>query len=129
MDELRVDTWIKPGLASQEYQGIECWVGKKQSALTDRSVRNLPSKKLLKPSLLSSPKTTALGYAFIISYLKPALASYLFCASVVSHQFILYIIARGIVLKFKDDHILPPLLVLQQFSIACKGKWNEKSLT
>lgn len=128
MDELGVDTWIKSGLASKEYQGIEWWVGKKQSALTDRSWF-LPSKKLLKPSLLSSPKTTALGYAFIISYLKPALASYLFCASVISHQFILYIIARGIVLKFKDDHILPLLLVLQQLSIACKGKWNEKSLT
>lgn len=36
-------------------------------------------KKLLKPSLLSGPKTTALDYAFIISYLKPALSP-IFCS-------------------------------------------------
>lgn len=33
------------------------------------------------------------------------------------------------VLKFKHDHIIPSLLVLQQLSITCKGKWSEKSLT
>lgn len=103
MDELRVDTWIKSGLASKEYQGIKWQVGKKkkESAVIDKS--SFLYKKLLKPSLLSSPKTTALDYAFIISYLKRTLASYLlFSSSVVSLQFILCFIARGIILKFKD---------------------------
>ena len=105
MDELRVDTWIKSGLASKEYQGIKWRVGKKKtkkSAVIDRSSSFL-YKKLLKPSLLSSPKTTALDYAFIISYLKHTLASYLlFSSSVVSLQFILCVTAGGIILKFKD---------------------------
>jgi len=75
---------------------------KKESAVIDKS-SFLSYKKLLKPSLLSSPKTTALDYTFIISYLKHTLASYLlFSSSVVSLQFILCIIARGIILKFNN---------------------------
>ena len=74
---------------------------KKKSAVIDKS--SFLYKKLLKPSLLSSPKTSALDCAFIISYLKRTLASYLlFSSSVVSLQFILCIIAGGIILKFKD---------------------------
>ena len=76
---------------------------KRESAVIAKSSSFLSYKKLLKPSLLSSPKTTALDYAFSISHLKHALASYLlFCSSVVSLQFILCIITRGIILKVKD---------------------------
>lgn len=75
-------------------------VGRQTTGYAMMSLWCLPYKKFLKPSLLSIPKATTLGCAFIISYLKPALASSpLFSASVVSLQSFIYDSARKMVLK------------------------------
>ena len=92
---------------------------KKESAVIDKS-SFLSYKKLLKPSLLSSPKTTALDYAFIISFKTHIglLSFVLFLCCLSPVHFLYY--CQGYPSKIQRYHILPPLLVLQQLSIACK---------